>query len=279
MAQSKKDGSASAPKEQLYFLGKVHTPLSRVQAAQNAKKIVARFEAATPSDDAQVLIWSDVSIDGRSAPKAGGIGIVCDVCLPNTAKYTIEEAEHINTDHGTVVTEAKGVLKWLRRINKEIKAARLESGIRLAITVITDCQSNVIDLARTEPMKAKTPGYYIAVIERIKILSQLLLRPHLNVTLELHWCPRNTTPQLKTAEFLAGHARVMGKHLWEVRCGTEILEGRVRDCRGANTRPRKLFPAKKNYKLQDHSRKLSKHKICEKDVDDSLESGSRQHKR
>lgn len=247
---------------------------------QNAEKLAARFEAATPSKDPQILIWSDASLGGRRVRTSGGIGVVCEICLPGKAKYTIEEAGYVDPDKSIVTTEARGILKGLRRIKKEIKSAGLERGTRLTITVITDCKSNVDNLSSTTPMKAKTAMEYMAVIERIKILSQLLLRPRLNVTLELHWCPRNTTPQMVTADFLAGHARIMGKRSWAVFRETGYVKGRVRDCPGANRNPNRIGGhARENCTRRGRRRKIPTGKVIEEELEDSLESASPPHKK
>lgn len=287
------DRNASSPSEQLYFLGKIHALLPRTRAIQNARNIVARFNAATPSTDSQVLIWSDASRGGNKDRNSGGIGIVCDICLPSKPKYTIEEAEYFETPgNNVVIAEAMGILKGLRRVEKAIKSARLERGTRVAITIITDCQSNVRDLSMTTPLRPATASKYMAVIESIKILSQLLLQGRLNVTLELHWCPRNTTPQMRTADFLAGHARVMRKCYREIKRGAYRVSGRVFNCQEANTDSRAVkgpgvalekteerSPAKGKHTRGSRRRKIPMGTVVEEEVGDSLESALRQNKR
>ncbi|KUI59316.1 hypothetical protein VP1G_06580 [Cytospora mali] len=89
-----------------------------LQAMTTATELVVRFEAANPTTDPHAIIWSDASGDIVDGSQTGGIGTVCEVCLPGKPKYTIEEAEYIDSETCTVMLEAKGILKRFQRLKK-----------------------------------------------------------------------------------------------------------------------------------------------------------------
>ena len=85
------------------------------------------------------------------------------------------------------------------------------------------------------PLQAKTVRRYNGIHEKIRALPNSILAVELDVTLELYWCPRNMTPQLKKADLQAGVARKTRKCLYERNCGG-VIDGMVRDCIRPNTR-------------------------------------------
>lgn len=291
MAQPIKDWNVGSSSTQPYFSGKVHKPLPPSQAIQNAQKIVARYKAATPSTDSQAIIWSDASRGGGDESTAGGFCIVCDICLPNKPKYAITEARYINPENSSVIAEAKGIWKGLRRLKKEIEAADFPPETQFAVILVTDCKPNVTSMSKKKTLGPTTARQYIAVLRGIKSLSEYFLGLGPKVTLELHWCPRNQTPQLRKADFLAGHSRKMRKWFYERKSDTRI-DVRIRDGQKPSMRSQGVngldvtmetsmsrCPTKAEHTTQTRRRKIPMGNAVEESVGDSLESASRQNKR
>ncbi|KUI65537.1 hypothetical protein VM1G_00955 [Cytospora mali] len=292
MSRPMKDWNVNSPNnKQLYFSGKVHASPSKPQAIATATELVVRFEAATPMTDPHAIIWSDASGGIVDGSQTGGIGTVCEVCLPGKPKYTIEEAEYIDSETCTVMLEAKGILKGFQRLKREVNDAGISPGSRFAIIMVTDCLSNVRNLSMGKHLKPRTPKQYLAVLEDIKALSVYFLGLGPQITLDLYWCPRNATPQLRRADSMAGDARVKKKYFYERTCGNKVVSI-VRDCIKPNTQSevlemlavlertaqRSLVKTRK-HTIQTRRRKIPIGKTVEEKVEASSAPNLPQHRR
>lgn len=182
----------------------------------------------------------------------------------------------------------------LQRLRKEIESAKLAPETCFAVTIVTDSLVNVVNMSRRAPLGSNTSRRYVDCLRALKTLSDSFLGLEAKVTLELYWCPRNQTAQLREADFLAGHARKMRKWFYERNNDTRI-DLKVRDGKKSNKSqgvkgpdvtmkktaircPTEAEPTAK-HTPQTRRRKIPTGNVVEEEVEDSLESASRQNKR
>lgn len=192
--------------------------------------------------------------------------------MPGKTKYTIEEAGYINSEKSNVPAEAKAILRGLQTLKTEIDAAELPTGTRLAIIAITDCCSNLESMNKDRPLKLRTSRKYVAVLEEIKAACDILMGLELDVTVEIYWCPRNAMPQLSDADALAGYARTTRKRVWNVN------SGRFKD-RTCEYKTSEGLLVEAKWLRRIRRRKTATGKVVEEEMDDSLETASRQYKK
>lgn len=194
---------------QLWFSGETHAEIRNEAAAvQFAQGLQARFEAAVPGLDNLIIGWWD----GSARAENGGIGIICDVCLPGIPKFSILKARPVQSHGNSLSVELNGGTETCYMINNMLAKCKAKGMLEnvagpLEIILVTDCSSIVSKVSTQHPSTSDSSKRLDPLLRRLKTLSDSILDFGPYVKLDLYHCLRNKCEKTKDVDQLSRDAR------------------------------------------------------------------------
>lgn len=126
----------------------------------------------------------------------------------------VEKAWPYGHAKNNMLMEAVGIVEALYAADESIQqhlSVLKKNNCTVTVKAMTDCQPMLPHIARQTPPGGKVrQAIPQQIIKQIKDQILALQSHEINVIVEIHWCPRNTVPQLVLADSLAGEARRRG---------------------------------------------------------------------
>lgn len=194
---------------QLWFSGETHAQVRNEAAAiQFAEGLEARFIAAVPGLDNLIIGWWD----GSTRAENGGIGIICDVCLPGIPKFSVVKARPVKSHNNSILVELNGGMETcyiIKNMLAKCKAKGMLNNVAgpLEIILVTDCLGIVSKASRTTPCASYTSQRLDPLFCRLKTLSDSILDFGPYVKLDLYHCLRNKCERTKKVDQLSRDAQ------------------------------------------------------------------------
>lgn len=213
---------------------KVGTAIIKYEPKQATKAArAAAFHVSTPSD-IQICPFSDGSHDTSNK---GGVGLAYrrqwlprewarQRAVKGVNSEFVERAWPYDHAKNNMLMEVVGIVEALHAANESIQqhiSLLKQHACIVQVKATTDCQPLLAHIAKETPRGGKkSKAIPHQIIKQIKYQILALQNHGIQVSVELHWCPRNMVPQLILADKLAGHARKGGlaycnatQNLWD----------------------------------------------------------------
>lgn len=178
--------------------------LSKFEAIDIARDLWAEFQRSTTAQRQGVIT---VQCDGsRRNSRDGGVVTICDICLPDRVKTSMEEARYMVCHANSFLPEACAVMNAYRMVKNILEDAKLPRHTHVHVNIITDCESIVTELGKNKSGQKDNARRYKLIIREIDHFAAGILECGDEISLNLFYCPRNQTGRVSLADKLAGLA-------------------------------------------------------------------------